>query len=48
MKDYRKDLIGKRRHAKLKKSEILNGTVIGIASLWLIWVSTSVLLHFVG
>ncbi|MFC1845131.1 hypothetical protein ACFLZ5_10140 [Thermodesulfobacteriota bacterium] len=48
MKDYRKDEIGKKRHAKLKTSEVCNGAVIGIAALWLIWVSTSVLLHVAG
>jgi hypothetical protein len=48
MKDYRKNEIGKKRHGQLKMSDVCNGTVIGLASLWMIWVSTSVLIHFAG
>ena len=48
MKDYRKDKIGKKRHQQLKMADVGNGIVIGIAALWMIWVSTSMLIHFVG
>jgi len=48
MKDYRKNEIGKRRHVKLNKSEICNCAAVGIASLGLLWVATSMLLHLVG
>ncbi len=39
----------KLERAGLRKSKwqmIFNGTVIGIIALWVIWVSTSVLIHF--
>ncbi len=48
MKDYRKEEIGKTRHHQLRMADVCNGTVIGIVALWMIWVSTSVLIHLAG
>jgi hypothetical protein len=48
MRDYRKNEIGKRRHAKLKKSEVCNCALMGISSLGLIWLATSALFHLFG
>jgi hypothetical protein len=45
MKDYRKNEIGKNRHQQLKMKDVCNGAVIGLAALWMIWISTSVLIH---
>jgi len=38
--------LGKNRFAQVKMEDICNRTVIGIVALWVIWVSTSVLIHF--
>jgi len=48
MKDYRKEELGKTRHHQLRMADVCNGTVIGILALWMIWVSTSMLIHFIG
>jgi hypothetical protein len=48
MKDYRKNEIGKNRHQQLRTKDVCNGAVIGLATLWMIWVSTSVLIHLAG
>jgi hypothetical protein len=45
MKDYRKNEIGKNRHQQLKMKDVSNATVLGLAALWMIWISTSVLIH---
>ena len=48
MRDYRKDELGKIRHEQLKMIHVVNGVVMGIASLGLIWTSSSILLHIIG
>ena len=45
MKDYRINEIGKKRHQQLRMKDVWNGAVIGLAALWMIWISTSVLIH---
>jgi hypothetical protein len=37
--------LGKKRHAKIKMSDIFNGAVLGIFALWIVWLSTSMLIH---
>jgi len=46
MKENKMHEIGKNRHAQVKMSDICNSAVIGIFALWMIWISTSVLIHF--
>ena len=45
MKDYRINEIGKNRHQQLRMKDVCNAAVIGLAALWMIWISTSVLIH---
>ena len=45
-KNIRQEL-GKSRVAEVKAAHIFNGAVLGIIALWGIWVSTSLLIHFV-
>jgi hypothetical protein len=36
---------GKARAAEIKMIEVFNSTVVGIVTLWLVWVSSSLLIH---
>jgi len=45
MKDYRKNEIGKNRHHQLRMKDVCNASVLVLAALWMIWFSTSVLIH---
>ena len=45
MKNAKMIDLGKNRHAQVKMSDICNGAVIGIFALWVVWISTSVLIH---
>ena len=47
MKTIRINELGRKRHAKIEMAEIFYGAVSGILALWSIWVSTSLLIHFV-
>ena len=46
MKRNRKHEFGKSRVAQITKEEVCNSTVIGIIALWVVWVSTSLLIRF--
>jgi len=46
MNKNRMQEVGKSRVAQVIMADVCNGTVIGIIALWVIWVSTSVLIHF--
>jgi len=39
--------LGKSRVAQIKMTDVCNSTVIGIIALWVVWVSTSLLIHFI-
>ena len=43
--DNRIHELGKSRVAKIKMSDICNSAVLGIFALWVVWVSTSLLIH---
>jgi hypothetical protein len=47
MKEKRIDELGRDRMARVSKADVFNGTVIGILTLWVVWASTSLLIHFV-
>ena len=47
MKNERMQELGKERYAQITMANICNSTVIGIVALWIIWVSTSLLIHIV-
>ena len=47
MKENRIHELNKKRAAEISMSDICNGTVLGIFALWVVWVSTSLLIHFV-
>ena len=38
--------LGKKRVLEINLVDICNSAVIGIFALWMVWVSTSVLIHF--
>ena len=38
--------MAKNRMSKIKMADICNSVVIGIFALWAVWVSTSMLIHF--
>ena len=39
--------LAKNRVTQIKMSDICNSTVIGIFAVWVIWVSTSLLIRFI-
>ena len=45
MKDESIQELGKARNEQITLANICNSTVIGIFALWIIWVSTSLLIH---
>jgi len=45
MKNERIRELGKERYEQITMVNICNSTVIGIFALWIIWVSTSLLIH---
>lgn len=47
MKENRMQELGKKRVMEIRMSDICNSAVIGILALWLVWVSTSLLIHFI-
>jgi len=47
MNENRMHELAKGRVSQIKMADICNSTVIGIFSLWLIWVASSVLIRFV-
>ncbi|MDX1776273.1 MAG: hypothetical protein R3297_06800 [Desulfobulbales bacterium] len=46
MKRIRKHEIGKSRVTQITREDVGTCTVIGIIALWVVWVSTSLLIHF--
>jgi len=46
MKNNRMYELGKSRVSDIKLTDICSSTVIGIFSLWAVWISTSLLIHF--
>ena len=46
MKKTRIRELGKDRLTQIKMADICNSMVIGVFALWVIWVSTSLLIHF--
>lgn len=46
MKKERMVELGKKRYGQVSVAEICTGTIMGFFSLWVIWVSTSMLIHF--
>ena len=46
MKENRMHELGKSRVSEIKMTDIWNSAVIGIFALWVVWVSTSMLIHF--
>ncbi len=48
MKDYRMQKYDKSRVAHVNTSDVCLSAVIGVFALWLLWVSSSLLIHFVG
>lgn len=48
MKEKRMHELAKSRVAQIKMADIFNGAVIGIFALWAVWVSTSLLIRFIG
>ena len=47
MKEKRIDELSRNRMSQISKADVFNGTVIGILTLWVVWASTSLLIHFV-
>ncbi len=47
MREKRMHELAKSRLTEIKMADIFNGTVIGIIALWAVWVSTSLLIHFI-
>ena len=47
MKNNRLYELGKSRVSEINKADILNSTVLGIFALWAVWLSTSLIIHFV-
>ena len=39
--------LGKSRVSQIKMADVCNSTVIGIFALWVVWVSTSLLINLV-
>jgi len=46
MKNDRIDELGKNRYAQVKIADVCNRTVIGAFVLWIMWISTSLLIRF--
>jgi len=46
MKENRMHELGKSRVLEIKMADICNSAVIGTVALWAVWVSTSLLIHF--
>jgi hypothetical protein len=46
MKRSRMHELGKSRVAQIKMADVCNSTVIGIIAMWVVWVSTSLLIRF--
>lgn len=46
MNENRMHELGKNRVAEIKMADIFNSAVIGTFALWLVWVSTSLLIYF--
>ena len=46
MKKERMLELGRKRYGQVSVAEIFTSTVMGVFSLWVIWVSTSMLIHF--
>jgi len=46
MKENRMHELGKSRVSEIKMADICNSAVIGTFALWVVWVSTSLLIHF--
>ena len=46
MKENKMYELGKNRVSEIKMGDICNSAVLGTFALWLVWVSTSVLIHF--
>jgi len=38
---------GKSRAVEINRTNICYGAVVGFLALWIVWISTSVLIHFV-
>lgn len=38
--------LGKNRVSQIRMADVCNSTVIGILALWVVWVSTSLLIRF--
>jgi hypothetical protein len=47
MNENRIQELSKNRDEQINMAEICNSAVIGIFALWVIWVSTSLLIHFI-
>ena len=45
MKNERIRELGKDRYAQITMANLCNSAVIGVFALWIIWVSTSLLIH---
>jgi hypothetical protein len=46
MEENRMIELGKNRLSEIKMADICNSAVAGIFALWVVWVSTSLLIHF--
>ncbi len=46
MKKKRRHELGKDRVAQTKMTDICNGSVLGILAIWVVWLSTSLLIRF--
>jgi len=47
MNENRIKELSKNRYEQINMADICNSAVIGIFALWVIWVSTSLLIHFI-
>jgi hypothetical protein len=47
MNENRIQELSKNRYEQITMADICNSAVIGIFALWVIWVSTSLLIHFI-
>jgi len=46
MKENRMHELGKKRVAEIRMVDVCNSAVIGTFALWMVWVSTTLLIHF--